>query len=139
PPGSAGVASLLRGQVTKEVGAFSTPNAENSRNLFKLVDADPYPNWTWSQPGGRGVGHVPITASAAAQHLNQWLRLRHDIAHGHSSLTISEVLQHVRQEADMWLQTNPSKQMSQALDHLRQQRFAPPLRLVDAKACMALV
>lgn len=137
PAGGGGVGNLLRGQVAKAVGDFSTPDAEKSRNLMKLVDFDPYPLWTWTQAGGRGVGSVRMTPSDAAGRINDWLRLRHDIAHGHPVLTAVDVLEHVRQEIAQWQVVHPAASYKEALNHFRSLAgFQPSLRLKDATSCV---
>lgn len=43
-----GVAKLIRGQVFGEIGNFSTPNAQNTRNLLISAGFDPRNYWTWT-------------------------------------------------------------------------------------------
>lgn len=139
PPGGTGVGLLLRGRVLQEIGGFSTPDATKSRDLMKLVDFDPYPTWTWRQSGGQGVGSVTITPAQAAGQINAWLRLRHDIAHGHPRLSVVEVLENVRVELKTWKAAHPAATHKDALDHLRHDAgFIPALRLTDARRCVAL-
>lgn len=136
PAGGGGVGALLRGQVAQAVGGFSTPNATNSRDLLKLVDFDPRPHWTWNQMGGQGVGSVKVTSAHAEEMTNEWLRLRHDIAHGHSSLSTVEVLESVRLAVKDWRASHPKASQKDAINHLRSSSFEPKLRLVDAKRCI---
>jgi hypothetical protein len=65
---------------------FSTPNAENTRNLLMNVGFDPWPHWTWH------AGPVHLTAGRARERLNQWLQVRHAIAHGDDDLPDAAVL-----------------------------------------------
>ena len=51
---------LVAGRVRSEVGSFSTPNAENTRRLMQAAGFDPFPHWTWTQMGGKGVGQIKI-------------------------------------------------------------------------------
>lgn len=136
PAGGMGVGPLLRGQVQQQIAGFSTPNAENSRALMKLVDFDPFPLWTWTQHGGRATGMVTITSSEASTGINEWLRLRHDIAHGHPTLSVVSVLEGVRQAVSTFLTANPNAQRKAALDHLKATGFQPSLRLKDAERCV---
>ncbi len=121
PPAGADVGNfynVIAGQVRNAVARFSTPNAENTRRLMITAGFDPHPHWTWTQMGGQGVGPVVISPHAACTRLNDWLRLRHDIAHGHAELTGVSVLKAVRE--------NPHPP----------QGWSPTIRLVDAEQCM---
>lgn len=109
---------VIAGRVQSEVGAFSTPNAENSRRLLQGVGFDPHPHWTWSQAGGRGRGPITVRPADVDLKINQWLRVRHAIAHGHEHLPAVDVLQVVRGTP-----TPPTD---------------PSLRLVDAEQCLSL-
>lgn len=111
--------NLVAGQVRSEVGRFSTPNAENTRRLMEAAGFDPRPHWSWSQMGGQGMGQIVITPNAACDRIAEWLRLRHDIAHGHAVISSVSVLKAVREKP------NPP------------QGWAPTIRLVDAEQCMA--
>ena len=55
---------------------YSTPNAENSRNLLMTVGYDPWPAWAWPLANG--------STQQAQTVMNQWLKVRHAIAHGDS-------------------------------------------------------
>jgi hypothetical protein len=109
---------ILAGRVRKEVGDFATPNAENVRKLLIGAGFDPRPHWTWKQMGGRGRGVVIWTPEAAGARINEWLRIRHAIAHGHPVLPPEEALNAVRLAPE----TVPGE---------------PQLRLVDAEQCLA--
>ena len=56
-----GVARLIRGQVLAALNNFSTPNAENARQLLQSVGFDPRPYWTWTNGalGRREVTYRP--------------------------------------------------------------------------------
>lgn len=117
-PVSSQTYAVVIGRVKKDIGDFSTPNAENVRRLLLGVGFDPRPYWTWSQRGGQGVGMVQLQPIDIDKKIGDWLRLRHDIAHGHDQITHVDVLQAVRQKQ------NPAPEWS------------PTIRLVDAEACM---
>jgi len=110
---------LVAGRTRGEVGSFSTPNAENVRKLMQAAGFDPRPHWTWTQMGGKGVGQITITSSIASTRISEWLRVRHDIAHGHSAISSVSVLQAVRE--------CPNPPIG----------WQPTIRLVDAEQCMA--
>lgn len=110
--------SLLAGRVKSEVGAFSTPNAENTRKLLQAAGFDPRPLWTWRQRGGRGKGMVTWTPADADARINEWLLLRHAIAHGDPVLPAVRALRAVRERPG-----NPPAN--------------PSLRLVDARDGLA--
>ncbi len=135
-PNTGGVGSLLRGRVRQEIGGFSTPSSLNSRSLMRLVDFDPFPLWTWMQMGGQGVGTMTVTPSLAAQMTDDWLRLRHDIAHGEPQMTVVWVLESVREAAKPWLATHVAHGQSDVINHLKGQGFSPSLRLNDAQRCV---
>jgi hypothetical protein len=109
---------VIAGRAKIEIQNFSTPNAENTRRLLQGVGFDPRPHWTWTQRGGQGVGMVTIGPADAEKGIREWLRLRHDIAHGHDVLSHVDVLRAVRE--------NPNPAPS----------WCPTIRLVDAEACM---
>lgn len=106
--------TAMMGAARKGIGDFSTPNADNSRRVFISVGFDPRPSWTWTLPG-----NVHWSTSTASQRLDQWLKVRHAIAHGHRQLP------HV--EALSWVREHPGS------------AEAPALRLPDAESCMKFV
>lgn len=73
--------AVLAGRARKEVGDFATPNAENVRRLLIGAGFDPRAHWTWSQRGGQGRGMVTWSPTDAETRINEWLRVRHAIAH----------------------------------------------------------
>lgn len=111
--------ALLAGRVRQEVNNFSTPNAENTRRLMRGAGFDPQPHWTWTQMGGQGVGNVTITPAEAISRIAQWLRVRHDIAHGHEAISSVNVLESVRRTP------------------VQPAGWQPTIRLADAERCMA--
>jgi hypothetical protein len=111
--------NVVAGQVRHAVAQFSTPNAENTQKLMRSAGFDPSPHWTWSQMGGQGVGLITITPVVASTRIREWLRVRHDIAHGRAEISPVSVLQAVRQ--------NPGPAAG----------WYPTIRLVDAEQCMS--
>lgn len=107
------------GRARASVNQFNTPNPENTRRLFLEVGFDPRPHWTWSQMGGQGVGVITLQPQDVDQRMRDWLKLRHEIAHGSDTLSRVSVLQAVRERGQ------PSSD------------WQPTIRLVDAEACMA--
>lgn len=104
------------GFVRKGIRDFSTPNGEKTRALMQGAGFDPYPAWTYRIGGGRG-GYVVWTPSMVQARLNEWLRIRHALAHGHAELPLVDALESVRVDHD-----DPAT-----------------LRLVDAEQCVAFV
>lgn len=72
--------NLTNAQVTRAIQLFSTPNAENTRDLLIFVGFDPRPFWTWK------VGQENLSSASACERMNRWLQVRHAIAHGHDAL-----------------------------------------------------
>jgi hypothetical protein len=91
-----GVAHLIHGQVMRALGNFSTPNAENTRDLLRSVGFDPRKYWTWSN-GALGSREVIFKGADVEQQLREWLTVRHAIAHGDEKMPDVGVLQAVRQ------------------------------------------
>lgn len=110
--------AVMTGRVMSEIGSFSTPNAQNTRKLLIGAGYDPRPEWTWRQRGGRGRGLMTWTPSQVDDRIDEWLRVRHAIAHGHETLPKVVALRAVRERP-----SNP--------------RSHPTLRLVDARQCLA--
>jgi len=77
---------VWRAQVLQAVLNFNTPNSQNTRRLFQMVGIDPYPAWTWSTRTG------DVTPTMAARRLDEWLSVRHAIAHGDVDLPEVDVL-----------------------------------------------
>lgn len=105
--------------VNSALEKFSTPDPEKSRVLLKRVGFDPRPSWTWVQNGGQGTTAVTVEPKHVDEVIKQWLRVRHDIAHGHATIHSLAVLTAVRDPR--------SSQKAKA---------APTLRLTDAIDCV---
>ena len=106
------------GHVRQAIAAFATPNAQNTRRLMQGAGFDPRPYWTWEVAGGRGRQRVSWTPHLVDARLDEWLKIRHAIAHGHDELPGVEALQAVRSGGNT---SNPA------------------IRLVDAEQCAAFV
>ena len=115
--GAANYHALL-GHVRKAILDFGTPNSQNTRRLMQSAGFDPRPYWTWTIAGGRGRQRVTWAPTAVDARLDEWLRIRHAIAHGHDELPACDALEAVR------------------LDGVTSD---PSLRLVDAEQCVAFV
>ncbi|WP_158171275.1 hypothetical protein [Rhodococcus sp. JT-3] len=114
-----GVAQLLRGHVLGELRKFSTPNAENTRQLLQSVGYDPRPHWTWTN-GAHGSRAITYRPHDIEDQLRDWLKIRHAIAHGDERMPEVSVLQAVR-EGSTSTTTGPT------------------VRLADARACIAFI
>lgn len=106
------------GHVRKAASDFATPNAQNTRRLLQSAGFDPRPHWTWKTAGGRGRPHIVWTPQSVDTRLDEWLKIRHAVAHGHDELPVVPALESVR------------------LDGVTGD---PTIRLVDAEQCIAFV
>lgn len=86
----------LTGAVRKAVSDFATPNAQNTRRLMISAGFDPRPLWSFVTRGGRGKPPVSWTPAMVDLRLDEWLRIRHAVAHGHESLPVVQALRSVR-------------------------------------------
>lgn len=114
-----GIARLIQGQVERALNNYSTPNAQNTRELLRSVGFDPRGYWTWTN-GAHGSREVTFRPTDIEDQLRDWLRVRHAIAHGDERLPEVPVLQAVRQNAVS-------------------RREGPTIRLHDAKQCVAFI
>lgn len=114
---SAATYAGLRRHVEAAVNLFATPNSHNARTLLQGVGFDPRPHWKWKQANGPG-GAVTWTPAMAGDRIDEWLKVRHAIAHGHAQLPAVDALQVVRLAGG----APPA---------------SPSLRLVDAEQCLA--
>jgi len=105
---------LLQGPVRNAIGRFATPNAEKTRELMLSAGFDPRPHWRWT--AGIGVGPVSRTPTEVASTINDWLQIRHCIAHGQTMKALP------------------------VLEAVRLGRYDPEnlsIRLADARNCVA--
>jgi hypothetical protein len=114
-----GIARLIQGQIDRALNNYSTPNAQNTRELLQSVGFDPRGYWTWSN-GARGSREVTLRPTDVEDQLRDWLKVRHAIAHGDEKLPEVPVLQAVRQNTVS-------------------RREGPTIRLDDAKQCIAFI
>ncbi len=77
---------ILRIDAKRAARFFSTPNAEKTRELLFMVGLDPWPHWRWQS------GPEYVSETTARERLNQWLQVRHAIAHGDDTLPDVSVL-----------------------------------------------
>ncbi len=70
--------ALIRAATKSAVGRFNTPDARNSLALFTTVGFNPIPSWTFT------IGKPPRKYSDkdVKGEINDWLNVRHKIAHG---------------------------------------------------------
>lgn len=110
--------NVLTGPVRKAIGDFATPNASNTRKLMQSAGFDPRPYWNWVAAGGRGRKRVTWNPSDADTRLDEWLKVRHAIAHGHEALPVVQALFAVRNKGVT---------------------SEPTLQLADAEACIVFL
>ncbi|MFC5799312.1 hypothetical protein [Streptomyces formicae] len=116
---------------------FSTPDAEKSRALLKRVGFDPRPSWTWVQAGGRGNQSVTVQPKHVDEVIKQWLRVRHDIAHGHMTIHSLPILTAVRDpKSSARAKATPALRLTDAIDCLG--FFSSVARLTAAEAAKHL-
>lgn len=106
------------GPVRKAVIDFATPNAQNTRKLMISAGYDPRSLWTYSSNGGRGRPLEVWGPAMVEARLDEWLKLRHAVAHGHDELPAVQALEAVRLEGKV---------------------ESPPLRLKDAERCVTFL
>lgn len=87
PTGSPGIEAhkVLKALTSRAKTNYATANAENTRSLMLNAGLDPFPHWRWA-------GRWPMTSHEVSQRINQWLKVRHAIAHGDESLPHLDVL-----------------------------------------------
>jgi hypothetical protein len=98
---------------------FATPGPDQTVSLLNRAGFNPRPSWTWSQRGGRGRQDVRVEPKHVAEVIKQWLRVRNDVAHGHSTIHSFPILRAVR---------DPNSSAAA--------KAAPTLRLDDTEACV---
>lgn len=78
PPGDSSEPSyrVIRSLAMNVGKNFSTPNAENTRDLLMIVGVDPWASWAWRE------GNRDLTSADIRSRMNEWLKVRHAIAHG---------------------------------------------------------
>lgn len=88
------------------VKQFNTPNSENVRSLFQEhLDFDPWPLWSWVAGTRRNWNSQQMRTR-----LNEWMRIRHCVAHGAALPT------------DIAMLRNTHGGVSIRLEHLRECR-----------------
>lgn len=69
---------LINAATATALGRFNTPSAQNSLSLFTTVGFDPTPGWSFTigQPARR------YAEPRVRKEIDEWLRVRHAVAHG---------------------------------------------------------
>ncbi|THE08267.1 hypothetical protein E1I21_03785 [Microbacterium oleivorans] len=106
------------GPARRAIKDFATPNARNTRRLMDSAGFDPQSHWTFTHAGGRGKPSVVWTPTMVEARLDEWLQVRHALAHGHDLLPAVDALLTVR---------------------LKKTKGAPWLELEDAEQCVAFL
>lgn len=101
----------LTGPCRKAISDFATPNAENTRRLMISAGFDPHPLWTYNIAGGQGRPRSTWTPHMVSGRLNEWLKIRHALAHGHETLPVNQALLAVR---NLGVASNPTLQLKDA-------------------------
>jgi RiboL-PSP-HEPN len=79
----AGAYQILRAQALIAINIFATPNAEKSKDLLLHVGVDPWQIWRVR------FGPVTLAPAEVRTRLNQWLKVRHAVAHGDAFPSVS--------------------------------------------------
>jgi len=98
---------LLGARMNNAIYRFATPNAENTQALLIGLGYDPWPDWNLTIDG------EAISQERTQRTLNEWLKVRHAIAHGAGVLPDVQVLRKPDGSLRLWR--------------------------VDAEACMAFI
>ena len=106
-----------KAEFDQAVHKFATPDPAKSRALWKHFGFDPRPKWTWQQRGGQGNKTVMVEPKHVDEVIEQWLRVRHAVAHGHANLPALPVLSAVRDpNASARAKTSPNLRLTDAID-----------------------
>lgn len=76
---------LVSASVGGQVDRFNSPNSQNTIRLLAAVGYDVKPSWSWT------AGNKRVGPGEAEYELNQWVTVRHQVAHG-DALTKSPVI-----------------------------------------------
>ncbi|MGW2586689.1 hypothetical protein ACWCYZ_36265 [Streptomyces virginiae] len=96
---------------------FSTPDADQTISLLKRAGFNPRPGWAWQQRGGQGSGPVQVNPQHVVDVIGMWLRIRHDVAHGHATVHALPILTAVRDpKASAKLKADPTLRLTDAID-----------------------
>jgi hypothetical protein len=95
-----------REELARHIDQYSTANSDKTLSLLGSLGLDPKEWWTW------GTGPGALSSSQVRDRLNQWVKVRHAIAHG-SQLPAVRVI--------------------------TRNRAGPAVRLKDAEACIGFV
>jgi len=102
---------VITGPARKAIGDFATPNAQGTRRLMISAGFDPRPLWTYETSGGQGRQRIVWTPTMVDSRLDEWLKVRHALAHGHDSLPVVPALLAVRLRG---ITSDPSLQLADA-------------------------
>ncbi|MFD5749073.1 hypothetical protein [Streptomyces sp. NPDC127033] len=106
-----------RSDFDSAMGRFSTPDADQTISLLSRAGFNPRPSWSWQQQGGQGSGPVQVEPQHVADVIGMWLRVRHDVAHGHATVHALPILTAVRDpKASAKLKADPTLRLTDAID-----------------------
>lgn len=126
-----GTYRLIKAQIEREVRKFATPNTQNTRDLLDTVGLDIKPHWTWEVPArGRSQSRTRTFAEISRE-LDDWLAVRHAIAHGHKQiprrLSLDAILTKYASDQKKGLKPQPNNYP------------APEIRKADAERCARFI
>tara|TARA_B100000965_G_scaffold351539_1_gene326194 strand:- start:1078 stop:1701 length:624 start_codon:yes stop_codon:yes gene_type:complete len=78
---------LSAARIPGRIESFNNPNRKNVQRLLReTLNFDPFPHWTWT------AGVKTWTAAQARARLDEWVQIRHRVAHGNPLPTYPWIL-----------------------------------------------
>lgn len=89
---------LIKASTMTALGRFNTPNTRNTLTLFQHVGFDSRGGWSFSVPSRPH----PYSAENVEDEIDEWLKVRHTIAHGSLLPAIAIVSGRTQSGAKLW-------------------------------------
>jgi hypothetical protein len=100
PPTHSGSAlfALVKASTMSGLGRFNTPDTRNTLALFRQVGFDPTAGWSFSVP----TRSYTYTSPTVTSELEEWLKVRHTIAHGATLPALAIVKGRTKDGPKLW-------------------------------------